>query len=123
MDGKHQNNIPFLPSLDSIRYENIFKLYEHKEKRSYVYNLIQSISFPDDIDKNALVYITITDKMPWTTVSYNAYKTIHLWWLICMLNKIRNPVKFPERGMVVKIIKPDYVNLVLREIQNSIKRL
>ena len=61
--------------------------------------------------------------MPWTTVSYNAYKTIHLWWLICMLNKIRNPVKFPERGMIIKIIKPDYVNLVLREIQNSIKRL
>jgi hypothetical protein len=120
MEGSFQNNLKELPGLKNTRYENIFKLYQTKNSQ-YYYNLIQSIFLPDSINEEYLYYQQVTNKMPWTTVSYNAYKTIDLWWLICLTNKIYNPLDFPIQGTLLKIIKPDYVGSVLNEIRIALK--
>lgn len=119
MEGQFQNNIESLPGLKNTRYENIFKLY--KNNSLYYYNLLQSVYLPDNINEEYLYYQQINKRMPWTTVSYNAYKTIDLWWLICLTNKVYNPIKFPEQGTLIKVIKPDYVGSVLNEIRLALK--
>lgn len=93
--GKSQNDIPDLVTLDFARYENIFKLY--KDSNSiYFYNILNSIQVPDNIDKQYFYVVKINRKIPWTTISYEQYATIDLWWLICLINKIDNPIKFVE---------------------------
>ena len=119
MEGIYQNNVNTLPSLRITRYENIFKLYT-TEQSQYYYNLIQSIYLPDQIDEEYIYYQAISQKMPWTMVSFNAYKTIDLWWLICLVNKIYNPIKSPSQGTVIKLIKQEYVSTVLNEIRNAL---
>jgi len=121
MDGEFQSQIAGLPGLKSFRYENIFKLYK-TDNDQYYYNLLQSVFLPEKISENYIYYQLITTKMPWTIVSFNAYKTIELWWLICLTNKIYNPVIFPEENTLVKIIKPPFVSAVINEISNSIKK-
>jgi hypothetical protein len=120
MDGTFQNSIKGLPALKSTRYENIFKLYTN-DAGQYYYNLLQSVFLPDIINEDYVYYQQITTKMPWTMVSYNAYQTIELWWLICLANKVFNPVKFPDRGTLIKVIKPQYVSTVLNEIKLALK--
>jgi len=120
MLGVKQNSIQNLPQLKNTRYENIFKLYTTGNKQ-YYYNLLQSIYLPQDIDDNYILYQQINQKTPWTIISFNAYKTIDLWWLICLTNKIYNPIKFPEAGSVVKIIKPQYIATVLSEIKQAVR--
>jgi len=117
--GKYQNNIKELPDLNNLRYENIFKMYKNKDSQ-YFYNLTKTISIPEDIDPGQIIYYRIRRKMPWTMVSFNIYNTIELWWLICLLNKIKNPVEAPETGIIIKALNPDIVSQVITEIKKQL---
>jgi hypothetical protein len=118
--GQYQNNIAALPNLNIYRYEKIFKLYQ-TDNNQYFYNIIQSVFLPDELDKRALFYITVQKQQPWTTISYNVYKTIELWWLILLTNKIYNPFELPLAGTVLSVIKPEYIPDILREINAKLQ--
>lgn len=108
-----QNEISELPFLDNSRYENLFNVYFGGER--YSYNLYNRIWFPEDMDPIYFSNYTVeSSEMPWTAISQKLYGTIKLWWLICTVNKIINPVLFPESGTVLKVLKKEYVNDVLR---------
>ena len=62
----------------------------------------------------------IQENLPWTTISFNAYGNIELWWLIMLVNKIYNPIKGATSGMVLKIIKPEFIPSILQEIKNAL---
>jgi hypothetical protein len=118
--GQYQNNIAALPNLNIYRYEKIFKLYQTGNNQ-YFYNILQSLFLPDKIDKRALFYITVQQQQPWTTVSYNVYKTIELWWLILLVNNIYNPFELPSAGTVISVIKPEYIPDLLKEINAKLQ--
>jgi hypothetical protein len=114
--GTYQNQIPELPPLDIYRYENIFRVYQTNQNQ-YYYSLLQSVYLPNNIDDTKIFYITVQANLPWTTISYNAYQTIELWWLICLVNKIYNPLVGPQVGTTLKAIKPAFIPAILNEIQ------
>ncbi len=118
--GKYQGEIKDLPSLGRIRYENIFKMYE-TPNRQYYYNLLQSLYINGQIDSTKIYYMPVREYLPWSIISHNAYGTIELWWLIALVNEIYNPVKQPEVGTVLKIVRPEYVETVLTEINNALR--
>lgn len=117
--GKYQNKITELPNINNLRYENIFKLYK-LENNQYFYNLLRNIVVPDDIDEEKLVYYPVSKKLPWTMISFNIYGNIELWWLICLVNKVDNPVLTPDIGTVIKAISPEYLKTVIAEIFSSL---
>jgi hypothetical protein len=119
MDGQYQNSIASLPSLNMYRYEKIFKMYQTNDNQ-YFYNLVQSIFLPEKLDQRALFYLTIQQSQPWTMVSFNAYQTIELWWLILLINNIFNPFEQPKTGTTIKLIKPEYIPDILKEIDASL---
>jgi hypothetical protein len=115
-----QNDISELPRLDRERYENIFNVYDINlgdEDRYFFYNILKKISLEDDnIDPNAFEYIRVDKKIPWTTISHDIYGTQHLWWLILAANKISNPIILPVVGDVLRIVKAEYVDVVVDQI-------
>lgn len=117
--GKYQNQLNELPNLNNLRYENIFKMYK-LETNQYYYNLLRAITLPDEIDNDKLVYYPVRSKLPWTMISYNIYGNVELWWTICLVNKISNPVLTPDAGTVIKAISPDYMKTVLAEINSNL---
>ena len=118
MDGQKQNNISDLSNLSLLRFENLFKVYNTGQ--NYYYNLIGTITIPDNIDQNTYTTFTVTsDYMPWTLISQKVYNTPDLWWLICSTNNIQNPIQFPKAGTDLKILTPDYVSGILQQINNS----
>jgi hypothetical protein len=112
---QYQNKIKELPRLENVRYENIFKLA--KSDKFFFYNIIKKISIPEDISPEVFFELRINSDKPWTTLSNDIYGTQDLWWLICLANKIQNPINNPELGKIYKIIKADYVSLILTEIK------
>jgi len=112
---QYQNQIQELPSLEDVRYENIFKVA--KTDKFFFYNIIKKISIPEDIQSDIYYEIRINSNKPWTTLSNEIYGTQDLWWLICLVNSIHNPINNPTLGEVYKIIKPDYINPILVEIK------
>lgn len=123
-----QNDIPELPTISQQRYENIFHVFETDKQSTdkkynnkyYFYNILNKVSIPADVDPNIFEYYKIDKPYPWTTISYRIYTTQFLWWLIAISNNIRNPVIIPKTGDVIRVIKPDYVSLILNSIKSQI---
>jgi len=112
---QYQNQIKDLPNLEDVRYENIFKVA--KSDKFFFYNIIKKIAIPDDLQSDVYYELRINSKKPWTTLSNDVYGTQDLWWLICLVNNVLNPIGNPELGAVYKIIKPGFVNPILAEIK------
>jgi|TARA_R100000008_G_scaffold73905_1_gene52482 hypothetical protein len=112
---QYQNQITDLPNLEEVRYENIFKVA--KSDKFFFYNIIKKITIPEDLQSDIYYELRINSNKPWTTLSHDVYGTQDLWWLICLVNNIFNPIDNPELGAVYKIIRPDYVNPILAEIK------
>jgi len=109
-----QNETKDLPRLDLSRYENIFKV--NKNNNFYFYNILKNVNFPDELNEDLYTVKTVNTRRPLTSISHEMYGTQNLWWLILLVNKIRNPVQILPQGIALKIIKPKYVSKVLENI-------
>jgi hypothetical protein len=121
--GQYQNYIQEsgLDNLELYRYENIFKLYQIKNSEFYLYNIIKTIKLPKDINNEIFEIITLQNNIPLTTLSYQIYGTTYLWWLICLLNNIRNPFDINNSGKGLKILKKQYLKPVLDAIKQQLQ--
>jgi hypothetical protein len=119
---KKQNEFDDLPKLSIYRYENFFNIYNDAKSDVKFYNLLKNINiFPAE---NSIVEEEYIFKQgdSWGKLSYDFYNTIDLWWLICEYNQIKNPLKLPESGTTIKILKSEYVSLVLSELTRQVSR-
>ena len=87
---QYQNQITDLPNLEEVRYENIFKVA--KSDKFFFYNIIKKITIPEDLQSDIYYELRINSNKPWTTLSHDVYGTQDLWWLICLVNNIFNPM-------------------------------
>lgn len=116
-----QNDIESLDKLSRDKYENIFNVYTKTkgDTQYYFFNILKKISIDtDNIDPNVFKYVKLNRRIPWTTVSYQEYRTQYLWWLILLTNNITNPVILPQIGDVLRIIKREYVPDILEAIND-----
>ena len=113
------NNISAGIQAPETAYEQIFNLYRD-EDIYYAFNISKTVNIPRDIDDSYIFYTRVTGTKTWTQLSHDLYGTIRLWWLICLTNKIMNPVINPEPGKILKVIKPELVSEVLESIKNQV---
>lgn len=118
--GNYQNNITELAPLNNYRYENIFKVYKNTDNY-YFYNIIKKINLIPNLDPSQFFYYAVPRKMPWTLISFNLYNTIELWWLICLVNNINNPVLQPKSGTTIRAIKSNLIVPIINNIKSQLK--
>ena len=99
-------------------YEQIFNLY--LQDSFVAYNIIKTIKIPQDIRSDMIETVRVNGKMSWTQISFDVYGTIKLWWLICLTNKILNPVIMPVPGIVLKTIKSEHIPTIMSHIRNQL---
>lgn len=117
INGTTQNQVEALNNLNSNLYENIFNVntIDVDGNDLYFYNLINKVIFPDDISDEYIDEVVINTDKPWTTLSYEIYGTIQLWWAIYLLNKPEYIFK-AQAGTTYKFIKPGFINAVIQQI-------
>ena len=120
MAGKYQNNITKLPQLDNYSYENIFKVYTTGDKNFFYYNIVKKVEIPKDIDENFVSTLVLPSKMPLTSLSFDIYGTMNLWWSILLMNNITNPTKNLPTGKRIKFIKPEIIPAFVRSIKSQL---
>jgi hypothetical protein len=117
--GDFQRDVLSLQRPSEFQYENFFRMYLTEESQ-YFYNLLSfSIYILDELDPSTYYEITVDRRLPWTAISYNEYRNIDLWWLIMVVNKIYNPLNFPDQGSKLKILYPQYVKTILTKLKNE----
>jgi hypothetical protein len=107
-----------LATLSNNLYENIFNvnLLEDSNSNFYFYNLLNKVVFPDSISDVFIEEITILTDKPWTTLSFELYGTIQLWWVVYLLNKPDYIFK-AQANNIYKYIKPGAMFTVLEQIK------
>jgi hypothetical protein len=118
INGKKQNDVEELNSLPDALYENIFNvnLIDYNGSNFYFYNLLTKVIFPDSISDDLINEITLVADKPWTTLSYELYGTIQLWWVIYLLNKPDYIFK-AQANNTYKYIKPGSISTILGQIK------
>lgn len=117
----NQNSITDLPKVSLYRYENFLNVYKDNDG-FYFYNLLKNINlFPAENSEVEDVYYTKYNDT-WPLISYNYYNTMELWWLVCAYNQIQNPVKMPEPGTQLKLLKSTYVGAIISELNKQINQ-
>lgn len=99
-------------------YENIFNVYR-TEDGFYFYNILRTINFPEDLDPTNYTTYTTKHGDMWPMISWNAYRTVKLWWLICAVNQIIDPSAPPVPGTELKILRATVVRNILGNINQS----
>tara|TARA_R110001592_G_scaffold250497_1_gene513101 strand:- start:2774 stop:3154 length:381 start_codon:yes stop_codon:yes gene_type:complete len=115
INGTRQSQVEDLNTLSSELYENIFNvnLVDNRDSNFYFYNLLNKVSFPDNISDEFIDEITLISDKPWTTLSYELYGTIQLWWSIYLLNKpdyifkaqANRPYKYIKSGALPRVLE------------------
>jgi len=120
MNVQKQNEIKdvVIKKLSAQNLENLFYVFK-RDNGQYFYNILKTVNFPEDIDPNIYTQYETRPKDTWPLISFNYYKDVRLWWLICSSNQIINPVKQPEPGTILKIILPEVVREILTQIKET----
>ena len=113
-----QNSISELPNLRSDCYENIFNVYQN-ESGQYYYNILQTISLPDNLPQGYFKEYSIVYGDTWPLISYKNYNTPNLWWLILLANKIINPILQPQIGDKINVLINDIARTVIAQIRST----
>jgi hypothetical protein len=66
------------------------------------------LTIPDSPYDKAHV-IEVGEEGRWDLISYKYYRTVKLWWFVCLANNVRNPLEILPAGSAIKI--PDIESL------------
>ena len=113
------NSQPYSNPINSVNaIENLFKLYKDDKTESFYYNICNSVFFPKDMDISTWQKWQVPGSgISWMYISYLIYSTTDLWWLLCILNNIDNPLTPPAGGTIIKILSPNTLRNILSQIQ------
>ena len=126
--GKYKEDVESLDDIDLsiFSYEKIFKIHTttKENKEFYFYNILRKISLPDELDADAVSYYDVKTSMPLTTISYEIYDDMRLWWLIFFLNEetvTKNGLFVVSGGTQLRFLRSEYLPTILSQI-NKITR-
>lgn len=88
---------------NNTKYLNIF--------RSYILN-------KSNLNKSSFYDLYEVDNDDWLdTIAFKVYGSPALWWIIAIVNNISNPFEDLETGNILRILKPNYIYNILKEIK------
>lgn len=113
------------PNITKENYANLFNVYmkdtdEHPATLSYSINKGIYFKNVENMAPSNFIYYICQERDQWSTISFLFYDTIELWWLVCKINNIVDPVKnTPTPGEEIKILNPDLVPGLLQQIRTA----
>ncbi len=102
---------------------NVFNVYdESKLGNNYkTYSINRTFNFSNiDVASSALIskyQVQLNDS--WTSIAYRLYQQESLWWIICKVNGIVDPMQTPIEGTIINFLKPQYVNSIINMIKQN----
>ena len=120
MINKKQNEIKdvAVKKLSAQNLENLFYIFQ-KDNGQYFYNMLKTINFPEDIDTSLYTQYETKPKDTWPLIAYKYYQDVRLWWLVCSMNHIINPVEQPVPGTIIKMLNANTVRSILSTIKDG----
>jgi len=118
----NRQDLTDLPPISLYSYENFLNVYKDSDNGYNFYNLLRSVNImPTNNNTVEDEYIT-TFSDTWISIAYKHYNTLDLWWLVCVYNQIVDATKRPKPGTTLKLLKKEYVGVVLSELTKQVNK-
>jgi len=97
----------------------LFNIVEDIQGNEKLFNIFKSYDLNDDMKTSIYfdMYEVGHDEW-WENISYYYYNTPYLWWIILLINETENPFECLEEGIFLKILRPEYIYQLLKEIKS-----
>ena len=121
--GVYINEIPSYIEIESISYENFFKIHIYNDEFTF-FNILKKINIltnSNDIDPTYFKSYNVDVDIPWVVMSYKIYGTVNLWWLLCLINGVQDATKNPELGTTIRALKTQYINTIVNQINIQLR--
>ena len=103
-----------------FKLERVFDVYKQSGSKHFYYNLLNTIRFPNNINKTAYSVYHVMANETWTVISFKHYGRIDLWWLIASINQIQDTFTPLEPGTRLMIPTGAAVRVIIDEIKTKI---
>ena len=107
--------------LPYTRFEKFLTTYQDDEGFVF-YNLLRNINILPADDSLVEDEYIVKPKDTWINIAYKYYDNMNLWWLVCEYNQTKDPTKMPKMGTKLKLLKIEFVNSIITELNRQIKR-
>ena len=97
-------------------YSNLFNIHQDLDG-NYFYNLANNVIFDEKSNDNLYTEYIPVGGDEWGTISYKAYQTPELWWLICRFNGVQDGLSKPSDFETIKIPTVDFMTLIVNQIK------
>lgn len=91
-----------------------FNLLKDTKENQKLLNIFRCMKIREISDEYCYNYEMGYDEW-WDNIANNFYGTPILWWVIPLINEITNPFEMPEAGTNIKILKEDFLYILLNE--------
>ena len=110
-------------TLQDTDLANLFNIYLDSTMSNntlqFSINRTLNLTGLNNISKKYFIEYTTIDGDTWALISYKNYDTTRLWWLICKLNNINNPLVDPEVNIKLKILDKSFIAFIEDTLKNS----
>jgi len=89
------------------------------DKVTRFFNIFRAFTFNEQILFDSSYYTTyeVNNDDWWDNISQRFYRTPNLWWAIAELNGVVSPFEELEAGDNIKILRPEYLYVLMRDIE------
>jgi len=107
--------------ISKTKYENFFNMYRDDAGFNF-YNILKNITVLPAKDSSVEDEYIIRPTDTWIFIAYKYYDNMNLWWLVCEYNQVKNAVEMPPAGTKIKLLRPEFVSVIIDELNRQTKR-
>jgi len=111
----------FVSTFDMANLFNVYHDDSLPNQTDVSYSINKTITFNNLAKTPAIYFNKYTPRVSdcFTLISYQAWGTCELWWLILKCNGISNPMQEPSEFEELRLLKSQYINSVLTSLRNG----
>ena len=104
--------------LNNVSLLKLFGVLEDIQNDEKIFNIFKSYELNSEMESNVHYELhEVGHNEWWEYISYNYYGTPYLWWILPLINEVTNPFEWLEEGKFLKVLKPEYIYQLLKEIK------
>lgn len=109
--------------LNNVSLLKLFDILEDVDRSTKFMNLFKSVSPDDDKKYDVLYYDTYEapNDAWWDNISYEAYGTPLMWWIVAIMNDATNPYEDLEPGQNLRVLKDEHLQTLFKDIDRISK--
>jgi len=106
-------------NIGDTSYLRLFNILLDVDRETKFMNIFKSVTINENVQTDVLTFHTyeVPEDNLWDNISYEAYDTPKLWWLVALFNDVTNPFEELNAGDNIKILRQEHIRTVFNDME------